>query len=171
MTFQRKRKPWPKGERLAEARQSANEQLAKLPALRGKHRTVPKEKGPRKSIPDSVMLEAVLDQGRVICPCGCNTRIMTMKGTVREHTWALENRPKNPDGTVKPDANDPAHIRLWLAGHDKQKTHGPGNEKRVTTKGGDNHTRQRTENLTGNEGKWRERMAAKGKPIVPRRLG
>lgn len=156
---------------MADTRTQTLEQLGRLPKLRGRHRTAPKEKGPRKTVTDAVMLEAVLQQGKVECPCGCGTRILTMKGTVREHTWALENRPRNPDGTVKPDANDPAYIRLWLKGHDKQKTHGRGGEKRITTKGSDNHQREHREALSKSERDFQDRMAAKGKPVVPRRPG
>lgn len=155
---------------MANARAQTLEQLGSLRPLRGKHRTVKKPKGPRKTVTDAVMIEVLLDQAHVICPCGCGTRILTMKGTVREHTWALENRPRNPDGTVKPDANDPKYIRLWLAGHDKQKTFGPGGTKRITTKGSDNQQREQREALSKSESAFQERMAAKGKPIVPRRV-
>ncbi len=155
----------------AETRSATLEQLEKLPKLRGKYRRGPKEKSSRKVITDRVLIEAILLNFNIVCPCGCGTRITALEGTIREHTWALENRPKNPDGTVTPDANDPNHIGLWLAGHDKQKTFGPGGTKRITTKGGDNHTREHREKVSESEQKFRDRMAAKGKPIVPRRIG
>jgi hypothetical protein len=156
------------GEPSDEEKGAHAENLMLLPKLRGKHRTVPKEKGPRKTITDRVMLEALLEQADVRCP-GCSQAIHSLNNTVREHTWALENRPKNADGTVTPDANDTRYIRLWHAGCDKQKTHGPGGTKRITTKGSDNHTREHRENLSASEAKFREKMAAKGKPMVPRR--
>lgn len=135
--------------------------LAALPKLRGKHRTVPKEKLPRPSIPIKIKLQVALRQLSLTL----GDKILQL-----DHDPALELREFDPStGKYTPDANDPDYL-IWRGegDHDK-KTHGPGGEKRITTKGSDNHTREHREAVSASEQKWRESMLKKGKPVVPRR--
>lgn len=140
------------------------EDLEKLPKLRGKHRTVPKEKLPRPSIPMKIKLQVALRQLSMAFG-GPGGEILQL-----DHDPALENRRFDPaTGKYTPDANDPDFL-VWRGegDHDK-KTHGPGGQKRITTKGGDNHTRDHREKMSKGHAAFEERMAAKGKPVVPRR--
>lgn len=157
--------------------------------IRSKARPVKGKKGKkpkltRPHMPDSVKLAAALLQG-IVGPDG----FALHKGEGQwDHDPALELRAYNP--TTKkytPDANDPKFIRYMAKpGHDK-KTHGPGGEKRITTKGGDNHTAKQLDKLrdanrehaktmstkgVANKGHagYLERMAAAGKPVPPRRF-
>lgn len=148
----------------------------------------PKAKKPkltRPHMPDSVKLEAALLQG-IACSC-CGELAFKGQGEWH-HDPALELRAYNP-ATKKytPEANDPKFIRYLLKDHHAKQTHGPGGEKRITTKGSDNHTAKQLDKLrdanrehaktmstkgVGSKGhsKWLEEMAKAGKPVVPRRL-
>ena len=137
----------------------------------------------RPHMPDGVKLAAALLQGIV----GDDGTVLHAKEGQWDHDPALELREFNA-ATKKytPDANDPKFIRYRAtAAHDK-KTHGPGGEKRITTKGGDNHTARQLDRLKdanrdhtkaiaakggSNKGhaKWLDEMAAKGKPVLPPR--
>jgi isopenicillin N synthase-like dioxygenase len=128
-----------------------------------------KPKLTRPHMPDSVKLQAALLQG---IACGSGSGQILHKGEGQwDHAPALELRGYNP-ATKKytPDANDPKYIRyMALKPHDV-KTHGPGGTKRITAKGGDNHTAAHVGDLSASELAWRKRMEAKGKRVVPRRI-
>lgn len=132
----------------------ALEDLAKLKAK--------KAKLPRPTIPLKAKLEAALHQ---------LADFMHEVQLECDHDPALELREFDPKtGKYTPDANDPIYLTWRGKGAHDKKTHGPGGEKRITTKGSDNHTRERTEHLSESERKHRERMAAKGKAVLPRRM-
>ncbi len=101
----------------------------------------------RKSIPDRVKLQVVLQQdGR--CPA-CGERLGALDTLNFDHRPAIINRPVNEDGTdYVPPQLDPEHIE---AIHTKPchdiRTNGPGGEKRITTAGSDKHIARKTKRL------------------------
>lgn len=128
-----------------------------------------KPKLTRPHMPDSVKLQAAYLQG---IACGSGSGQILHKGEGHwDHDPALELRAYNP--TTKkytPSANDPRYIRYMAIKPHDVKTHGPGGEKRITAKGSDNHTAHHYGELSTSEKNFRERMAKKGKPVVPRRF-
>lgn len=85
--------------------------------------------GRRKRIPDKVKLIAALRRSG-----------LTIEQVQFDHDPALELRPINPvTGDTVPPANDPDHITMLLIKEHKDKTFGPGGEKRITTAGSDVH--------------------------------
>lgn len=155
-------------------------QKRRQPTKNGKRGKKPKLTRPH--MPDSVKLAAALLQGIV----GPDGQVLHKGDGHWDHDPALELRQF--DGKkYTPDANDPNFIRYMAKpGHDK-KTHGPGGEKRITTKGGDNHTAKQLDRLRDanrehaktmqakggtNKGhaQYLERMAKLGKPVPQRRF-
>jgi len=145
-----------------------------------------KTKLTRPHTPDSVKLAAALQQG-ILCGCGCGEVAYAKQGNW-DHDPALELRAYNP--TTKkytPDANDPNFLRYRIKDHHNKKTHGPGGEKRITTKGSDNQVAKQIDRLrdanrehskamglktnVASKGHkdFLEKMAKAGKPVVPRR--
>lgn len=126
-----------------------------------------KPKLTRPHMPDSVKLQAAYLQGIV----GPNGQVLHKGEGHWDHDPALELRAYNP--TTKkytPEANDPRYIRYMAIKPHDVKTHGPGGEKRITTKGSDNHTAKHYGDLSASEKAHREKMAKAGKPVVPRRF-
>lgn len=135
-------------------------------ALIGK---LPKEKLHRPGITLECKVEALLAQG-VLCPCGCGEIIKKGEGQF-DHWPALELRTYDP-ATKKysPDANDPKFMAYRKTGHHDKKTNGPGGEKRITAKGGDNHTRKHIDAQSASHRDFLERMQKAGKPVPQRRF-
>lgn len=122
----------------------------------------------RPGITLDAKVEALLAQG-VVCSCGCGEVIRKGEGEF-DHSPALELRAYDPiTKKYSPDANDPKFLGYRKNEHHKTKTHGPGGEKRITAKGGDNHTRQHTDANSKSHREYLDRMAKLGKPVPPRR--
>lgn len=121
------------------------------------------QKRHRPKVPDSVALQAALIHGQVLCGCGCGVPIKPAE-MEREHDPALQNREyglKDGKWCYTPDANDPRYLKLWRRECHDKKTHGKGGERRITTKGSDNHTGRRTKNLKVAHEKFQAKMRAK----------
>ncbi len=123
----------------------------------------------RPAITLECKVEALLAQG-VICGCGCGETIRKGEGQF-DHSPALELRAYDP-ATKKysPDANDPKFMAYRKTKHHDIKTNGPGGEKRITAKGGDNHTRKHIDAQSDGHRKHLEAMAKAGKPVPQRRF-
>lgn len=112
---------------------------------------------------------ALLAQG-VVCSCGCGEVIYTGQGQF-DHSPALELRAYDPvTKKYSPDANNPKFMGYRKTEHHDKKTNGPGGTKRITAKGGDNHTRQHINAQSKSHREYLERMAKAGKPVPPRRF-
>lgn len=121
----------------------------------------------RKAIPDKVKLEAVLrsverNQGR--CP-HCKERLGDLTGLNFDHRPALINRDVNAAGTdYVPAQLDPEFIEPMHIDCHKVRTFGPGGEKRITTAGGDIHTRDKVDRLVEGREEFCRALLAKSKP-------
>ncbi len=138
----------------------------------------------RPSMPDRVKLAAALLQG-IVDPSGA----ILHKGDGQwDHDPALELRAYN-EKTKKytPDANDPNFIVYRETAAHAKKTHGPGGEKRITTKGSDNQIAKQIDRLkdanrehakamstkgvgSKSHSDYLARMAKAGKPVPQRRM-
>lgn len=114
----------------------------------------------RKAIPDKVKLEVVLQQdGR--CPF-CEERLGPLTGLNFDHRPAIINRDVNEAGTdYVPPQLDPGHIQAVHVDCHKQRTFGPGGEKRITTAGSDTHIRDKTRYLAAGHAEFISRILAK----------
>lgn len=115
----------------------------------------------RPAVPDGVALKAALHHYQVRCSCGCGD-IVYPDMCHREHDPALELRDYDPvTRKYTPDANDYRYITLMRSDCHAKKTHGPGGERRVTTKGSDNHTAKRLNKLSEKHARHIAAMAEK----------
>ena len=95
----------------------------------------------RKYIPLKVRLAVALRQ--LAEAKGCDPKALRL-----DHDPALELRDWNARKTdTVPPANSMLHLLYRVDEDHKTKTYGPGGEKRITTRGGDNHTAKRIERL------------------------
>lgn len=119
----------------------------------------------RPTVPDRIALEAAIFHGQVICGCGCGAVIRPGE-MEREHDPALELRSYDPVTRMyTPHANDPTYIKLWRKSCHDTKTNGPGGERRITTKGSDNHTARRIARLAEKHTRHISAMGGKGKEV------
>jgi len=85
----------------------------------------------RKSVPLSVQLETAKRQLAQFM--GCDARALRL-----DHDPALNFRPMNEAGKdTVPAANSVDHLKWMIEPDHKAKTFGPGNEKRIHTRGSD----------------------------------
>lgn len=114
---------------------------------------------------------AGLLHAQILCGCGCGMAIAPGE-LEREHDPALELRAYDEaTRTYDPPANDPRYIKLWRQECHQKKTHGPGAERRVTTKGSDNHTARRIARLQAKQERHLAAMRSKGMPEEPDQKG
>lgn len=120
----------------------------------------------RKAIPVAVKLESVLRlDGK--CP-HCSERLGDLKGLNFDHRPALINRSVNEAGTdYVPPQLDPEFIEPMHIDCHKQRTFGPGGEKRITTAGSDIGIRDKVDRLSEGADEFRRMLMAKGKPSKP----
>lgn len=90
----------------------------------------------RKKVPLSSVRIATRNQNG-LCFCGCGEPVANTLITI-DHEPALSMRDINDDGTdYRPPQADPGYLRIYLRGHDKNKTFGSGGTRRITTRDGD----------------------------------
>ena len=114
----------------------------------------------RKAIPLVTKFEVLIRQ-RGICGCGCG-EILHADRIQFDHDPAIELRPRNEagDDTVPP-MNSQRHIVALDRDHHDRKTNGPGGDRRVTTKGGDNHSARREKRLSAAQERHKKIMRQK----------
>ena len=117
----------------------------------------------RKTIPLVTKFEVLIRQ-RGSCGCGCG-EMLSGDRIEFDHDPAIELRPLNEagDDTV-PTMNSQRHIVALDRDHHKTKTHGIGGERRITTRGSDNHTARRLARLEAKHQKHLAAMRGKGLP-------
>ena len=115
----------------------------------------------RKTIPLVTKFEVLIRQ-RGACGCGCG-EILHADRIQFDHDPAIELRPRNEagDDTVPP-MNSQRHIVALDRDHHDRKTNGPGGERRITTRGSDNHNARRIARLQAKQEKHRAAMRGKG---------
>jgi hypothetical protein len=111
----------------------------------------------RKQPSDKLKLTVVLAQGGLCKHCG--ERLGKLEEIDFDHRPAIINREVNAEGTdYIPPQLDPEYLEaIHKVPCHKERTAGPGGEKRITTAGSDIHTRDKTRRL---QDKRLEREAA-----------
>jgi hypothetical protein len=121
----------------------------------------------RKNIPDKIRLEVVLMQdGR--CP-HCKERLGPLSGLNFDHRPAIINREVNEAGTdYIPPQLDPEYIQAIheIPCH-RERTIGPGGERRTTVAGSDIHIRDKIKRLERKRKESEARQAAAAEIIEP----
>lgn len=104
----------------------------------------------RPSIPLGVQLKAALIQ------LGLDPATAEL-----DHNPALSRRKRTADGGYDPPANDPRHLQWMAPGPHKNKTFGPGGERRIHTRGSDIGELAHERRLTKQQQAFRDRLTAK----------
>jgi hypothetical protein len=127
----------------------------------------PPEGWKRPPIPCRVKLQVVLNQGGRSLING--EKLIAIEDVHFDHRPALwERRFDTATQDTVPPANDPAHIEAITIEQHDIRTHGPGGEKRITTKGSDSGNRALDRRVIAAESKHRDNMTAKARGDEPR---
>lgn len=121
----------------------------------------------RPPIPNKVKLQVIINQeGRSTI---CKQKLGSIEEVHFDHRPALWERQFDTEaldgkGDTIPPANDPAYIEaITVAQHDVR-THGPGGETRITTRGSDSGNRAKDRAVIMKQANHVAAMAAKGRP-------
>ena len=115
----------------------------------------------RRKVPRRIARVAMFAQS-FGCACGCGLMIPGWTEITIDHEPALALRKVNEDRTdYIPSQLDPAYLRIYIRGHDNNKTFGSGGTTRIETRSGDIGKIQHVKRASAKEASHRAVMKAK----------